>query len=617
MSLIVALTYVLMLPGVGACMLRQRGLPFPYVLLGATVLGAAIASVVFMVLAQLALLTAPVVAGASAALGLASAFGWRHLLTHSSPFSSVDFFSWWHCLDRWDRGLVAGCALCLFVYLLDAYTPPRSGDAMRYHLAQIEDMVRNGGFVFRPYYHYNFPLYFSYLSMPVYFAVGGLGVKLLNFLLLAQVAALTYGLGRAARLARPWTPVLGLLLTPCVLLAGTVVMNDMAVLCAGLAGILLLFGYQRIPRTSFLALGFVSFGLAMGLKYQSALYLPWYLMLAWVALGRKFSVNGSKMIVGLGLIAVLLPAPFFVRNYVNTGVPDWPLHQDLFGAEHNYLYEVTTRYTEKMTGKRGLPETGAAVMGIVASPQFLPLMWPLAVVGGWGLWRRRDANPQLYLGLGLASFLGFWWLLQPRMFPRFITFALPQLVVMAALGLESLREGRLRRIAYAGTALCAAFGLAFMLYYSLDFFRFHIDRDAQRYHRFTWFYEEYRWIDEHLAPDARIMTIVSSGHTYYLNRDYVRADPTLVGTLDWRDIDAAGLREAARNLGTRYILFENRDWHASVSGDEMMALIADLSESPDVELIWKRDVRLSMSRVMRTFRDSEVWLLDVFPEHSD
>ena len=220
MSLIVVLTYGLMLPGVGACMLRQRELPFPYALLCASVLGTATASVVFMVLAQLTLLTAPVVAGASAALGLASLFGWRHLLNHSSPFSGVDLRSWWRSLDRWDRGLVAGCALCLSIYLLDAYTPPRSGDAMRYHLAQIEDIVRNDGFVFRPYYHYNFPLYFSYLSMAVYFAVGGLGVKLLNFLLLALVAALTYGLGRAARIARPWTPVLGLLLTPSVLLAG-------------------------------------------------------------------------------------------------------------------------------------------------------------------------------------------------------------------------------------------------------------------------------------------------------------------------------------------------------------------------------------------------------------
>ena len=617
MSLIVPLVYLLLLPGVGACMLCQRELPFPYALLGASVLGAAVASVFFMILAHLALLTAPVVAGASATLGLASLLGWRHLLTHSSPSLGVDLRSWWQSLDRWDRRLVAGCALSLLIYLLDAWTPPRSGDAMRYHLAQIEDLVRNGRFVFRPYYHYNFPLYFSYLSMPVYFAVGGIGVKLLNFLLLAQVAALTYGLGRAARLARPWTPVLGLLLTPCVLLGGTVVMNDMAVLCAGLAGILLVFGYQRIPRTSFLALGFMSLGLAMGLKYQSALYFPWYLMLAWVALGGKLSVNGSKMIAGLGLIAILLPAPFFVRNYSNTGVPDWPLHPELFGAEQDYLYEVTTRYTENLTGQRGFAQTGAAVIEIVANPQFLPLMWPLALVGGWGLWRRRDAGHQLYLGLGLASFLGLWWLLQPRLYPRFITFALPQLMVMATLGLESLRGGRLRRVGYAAAALCAVFGMAFMLYYSLDFFRFHIDRDAQRYHRFTWFYDEYSWIDEHLAPDARVMVIVSSGHTYYLNRDYVRADPTLTGTIDWRKIDALGLREAARELGTRYILFENRDWHGSVGGDEMMKLIAEFSQSPEVELLWKRDVRLSTSRLMRTFEDSEVWLLDVFPERPD
>ncbi len=323
------------------------------------------------------------------------------------------------------------------------------------------------------------------------------------------------------------------------------------------------------------------------------------------------------MIVGLGLIAILLPAPFFVRNYVNTGVPDWPLHQDLFGAEQDYLYEVTTRYSKVLTGQRGLQQMGEAVMEIVTNPQFLPLMWPLAMVGGWCLWRRRDANSQLYLGLGLISFLGLWWLLQPRMYPRFITFALPQLMVMAALGLESLRGGRLWRVGYAGAALCAAFGMAFMFYYSLDFFRFQIDRDAQRYHRFTWYYDEYRWIDEHLAPDARVMVIVSNGHTYYLNRDYVRADPSFAGTIDWRDIDAQGLREAVRERGIRYILYENIDWHRYVGGDEMTKAIAELFQSQEVKLLWKRDVRLSTSRVMRIFKDSEVWLLDVFPEHPD
>ena len=173
------------------------------------------------------------------------------------------------------------------------------------------------------------------------------------------------------------------------------------------------------------------------------------------------------------------------------------------------------------------------------------------------------------------------------------------------------------RVGYASVALCAAFGMVVMFSYSLDFFRFHIDRDAERYHRFTWFYDEYGWIDEHLASDARIMVIVSSGHTYYLDREYVRGDPFLAATIDWRDIDAPGLREAARELGTRYILFENRDWHRFAGGDEMMRLMAEFSQSPEVEVLWKRDVQLSTSRVMRRFRDSEVWLIDIFPEHLD
>ena len=66
----------------------------------------------------------------------------------------------------------------LVLYFADVYTPPRNGDAMRYHLAQVKDTVKHKGFVYRPYYHYNFPQYYHYLFIPMYMAVGGMGPKL-------------------------------------------------------------------------------------------------------------------------------------------------------------------------------------------------------------------------------------------------------------------------------------------------------------------------------------------------------------------------------------------------------------------------------------------------------
>lgn len=614
MSLIVALLYMLLLPGLGACLLRQRAIPFHYAVLGAGLLGASVSAMLFMSLAHLSLLTPSIVATTTSILAGTSLFGWRHLYVHNSPPSGADLVLGWQRLDKWDRGLIAGSALCLLIYLVDAYTPPRAADAMRYHLAQMEDIARNGRFVFRPYYHYNFPIYFTYLSLPVYFAAGGLGVKLLCFLLVPMVAAMTYGFGRLIGLTRPWIPVLGFLLTPVVMRQGTVITNDFALLCVALAGAHLLIGHQRIPRLSFLLLGFVGFGLAMGMKYQSALFLPWYLILTWIAVGRRVSAAGIKIVILLGLIAILLPAPFFVRNYVNTGVPDWPLHQSLFGAEQDYLYEVTTLYTNSLSGQHELREIPRAVLKIVSNTQILPIMWPLAAVGGWVLLRRRRPGPQLYLGLGLISFMVLWWILQPELYARFFVYLIPQFMVLAALGLESLRNKWLRTGATLVAGLFAVLGFGVLGFYSLDFLRFHIDRDVKAYHRYTWFYDEYRWINEHLDPDARLLVIVNSGHTYYLDRDYLRADPFLSGLVDWRDQDVAELRETARNLGIRYILYQHADWSSHVGGHEMLKLMPKFIQSPDVKLLWKRSVRLATSRVWRNFQESELSLIDVFPE---
>ena len=79
-------------------------------------------------------------------------------------------------MGRYRKLLTVVLLIGLALYLANAYTPPRNADAMRYHLAQIKDTVQHRGFVFRPYYHYNFPQYFHYMFIPVFMVAGGMGV---------------------------------------------------------------------------------------------------------------------------------------------------------------------------------------------------------------------------------------------------------------------------------------------------------------------------------------------------------------------------------------------------------------------------------------------------------
>ena len=110
-------------------------------------------------------------------LTLFGVFGWFRFLSGPDALPLRRWRDAWEGLDAWDRRWVWLVGACFFVLWLDSATPPRAGDAMRYHLAQMEDMARHGGFVFRPYYHYNFPIYYSYLTTPLYFFSGGLAAS--------------------------------------------------------------------------------------------------------------------------------------------------------------------------------------------------------------------------------------------------------------------------------------------------------------------------------------------------------------------------------------------------------------------------------------------------------
>ena len=610
MTTLIALIWLLILLGVGGFCGRPRSLSVGYLLLRAWVLGSVVAGVTFLALSQLGQFDTLPIMMATSILTLLSVLGWRRLLSalDHSPWGLCKRF--WRSLDEWDRRWVWIIGFTLVVLWLDAATPPRAADAMRYHLAQMEDMVRHHGFVYRPYYHYNFPIYYAYLTTPLYFIVGGAGVKLFNFFVVMVVAAITYGIGKAAGIRRSLVPVLGVLLTPGILQAATTVGNDLAVLAFSLSGILLLHGAIKTHDRSLIFVAYAAIGFAMGAKYQSMLFLPWYLWLTWVALERKLDWPRIRKLILPGLVALLLPAPFFIRNYLNTGDPIWPLQLDLFGVQHDFVYEMANRYSVGMTGRHNGSTMWTAFMQLMTSGSVIPTVPIFAFLGVVGLlWKRRDET-HLYLPFGILSQILLWWIVQPSLNPRFWNYLIPQFMVLSLIAFELLKNLWLRRFALLAAAASIGLGMAILGFYSISFFQYHLDGDLETYHDYTWFYDEYVWMNESLPDDAHVLVMVLSGHTYYLPRDYLRADPLYSGLFDWRELDAQSLYETMEELDLDYVFYQDRDWGDAIGGQEMMETMAEFVDRDDVQVIWERDIRLGTSRMRNQTEDTRVWLLE-------
>ena len=217
--------------------------------------------------------------------------------------------------------------------------------------------------------------------------------------------------------------------------------------------------------------------------------------------------------------------------------------------------------------------------------------------------------------MGGALFAGLFFLLwltvQPSLYPRFSLFFTP----VVALGLGTLlgTSGPRRWVEStwrAGLGLLTIAFLASGIYYSADGARYLFDGDLPRFHRATWYYPVYAWINNSLPDDARLLVIVRSGQSYYLNRRYRRADPFLTGVVNWDSLrGTADLDRVLAEGRYSYLLYDRTDWSPYPGGSRMQQLLDDAIQ--DKTLIPERRfrVRLVASRLLGTSSDADVWLL--------
>jgi hypothetical protein len=106
--------------------------------------------------------------------------------------------------------------------------------------------------------------------------------------------------------------------------------------------------------------------------------------------------------------------------------------------------------------------------------------------------------------------------------------------------------------------------------------------------------------------------IVADGRTYYLDKEYLKGDPSDTATIPWPRVQ--GTEELFRILYHKrinYILYGVLDWEQVPGGKEMVGLMEGVLKSPAVELVWERDVRLCLSRVHHEYLSSRTYLVKI------
>jgi hypothetical protein len=277
----------------------------------------------------------------------------------------------------------------------------------------------------------------------------------------------------------------------------------------------------------------------------------------------------------------------------------------------SYADTVAYVYSKSLSGSIHPADYAAGLATLFTVPYLFPAA--IVIVGAIVVAAVRKGREIQTLGLFGALFLIEWAIVQPLLYPRFVLMMLPVAVLCTGFLLSNLLQerDRLDRLLVAGGSVGVVALVILSAAVNRESLSFAIHNDHQAYHRYTWFYPVYDWANANTRVDSRFLVIVSSAHTYYLDRPYRRADPWVSPTVDWRAIDTGEeLDSLLSRDGYRYLVYENRNWTVFPGGAGMQRAVGDAYRLGLLKKIKSFEDTLYTSRARRVYRTTLVHVLE-------
>lgn len=337
-------------------------------------------------------------------------------------------------------------------------------------------------------------------------------------------------------------------------------------------------GHPRMLIAAGIFAGFSAGAKYSGLIVAAALTVS---VLAAAALARKDLKRTVAACLAASFAALVVLAPWYLRNHAWTGNPVFPTQRELFGTDGwdrpKWESPEDPRYGAL---RRSLPNmvlapwrittrarlTSGGISGAV-SPAIIVLL-PLALL------LRSRRRTFLFIAVWcLVAFAAVYWT-SPRPRSRYYLAVIPQASILAAAALVLLKTYSRAALAVAKAAvlLSAGMGLAVGTAYSgaLVASVLGIETTDEFLSRTTDFHETYRWLDENLPADAGVL-VAATNDLYYcprrafrlgLDDAYTHVDSRGYFALD----ESGGVEEALARfdaLGVTHLLA-----HADLLGDD-------------------------------------------------
>jgi hypothetical protein len=574
----------------------------------ALLMGSALTACLYAVLAWMGQVSTAIVVGPS--IALLSLLWHRQRVWHMLCSLGTLYRTLWA-----DWPWVRWCVLAtVILYWALALAPPRDADVLRYHLGHIRQIDMEGVWAPIRDYHYALPFGWSLNYLPFEHIGMPQVAQMLNLGLLLVAVAVAYD-WFTPRVPQWLALVLCALFVfhPSVMNMATTAPADMYNIFIMLITIWLA---VHLPQSHARGYGLLGFAAWIGVqsRYQAiAIGLSVSLLVCLLSLRRRASFAALRMYVAGAGCALLLSAPFYIFNWLAFYNPFWPLLSATVNGLQSYTDQMASAFNTRLHGTLRVSALLRGVWRLLTSVEVFPI--PLCSIGLLGIALRWRDHTVRTVAMILAMFLTLWALTQQNLFPRF-SFVLVGPVLLGwapVLSRWVQAPQRQRRLAIGLGLLWLGFAGVDVVY-ALDYLRYAVTGDKVAFHRHTWFYQAFDWVNHHTPPDARLLVIVTSAQSYYLHRPLRRADPEFSGVVDWASVqDAQALRQVLVAGQYDYIIYEKRDWSRYIAGQHMSAVIAQALTQGVVTQIAAFDETLTKSRLRGTGYTTTVTVLQRQP----
>lgn len=421
----------------------------------------------------------------------------------------------------------------ILLFMTFTYAPPRSADSMRVWLAKINDIILNGEKIIRPYAHYNTPDAFTLYHLPIIQIGDGQLFQLSILACFASILILfikisqTYNTKVFVNIC-----VLIFMFNPLITLGATAIITDMPIILSFAGVIYSMIYYNKGNKSLAIILIFIFLTFGLNIKYNALMIIPAFIYWIFTNIKIKEIKNYQTYVYLIITISLCNSVYPYLLNYYHIGNPVWPALNNTFPT---YIpeFDITAKtFTHNfIQNKRNITDIFYAFYNLITMPYHIN---PLIIIS-IPLLFQKFKYVSFMPAIIVSSYVFFLWIMMPRFAEsekqRYIIYLFPIIIPFGIIGFNNFFSKKINLFSRRTLQIIIATPLfiyfMFNLYYSKDSLLYFIFNDKFKWHKYTWYYEDYDWINKNIVlnDNQQIMVYSYNQQTNYLKKRYINIDP--------------------------------------------------------------------------------------------